>query len=216
MSVHLFTDKMCNASFTAERLYSAVIWRPWNFYWNCLQYGDRGYCWWREMLQNKIYTSNWLTIQIALNKQTLTKNLKNGWPTRWHLLYYILLNMFQTLIRPSSGTSEYLLCCVGWLEACWCYVAGLSVGDVVSECRLMDVLTSETCWAIYNKALCHLVGQPLFKYQDDARSNTHKIHCLQSLKICSLLQHICIFVMFNTHCSHFNIFVIGHCSACEI
>ena len=23
-----------------------------------------------------------------------------------------------------------------WLEACWCYVAGLSVGDVVSECRL--------------------------------------------------------------------------------
>ena len=44
--------------------------------------------------------------------------------------------MFQTLIRPSSGASEYLLCCVGWLEACWCYVAGLSVGDVVSECRL--------------------------------------------------------------------------------
>ena len=51
-------------------------------------------------------------------------------PTRWHLLYYILLNMFQTLIRPSSGASEYLLCCVGWLEACWCYVAGLSVGDL--------------------------------------------------------------------------------------
>ena len=22
--------------------------------------------------------------------------------------------MFQTLIRPSSGASEYLLCCVGW------------------------------------------------------------------------------------------------------
>ena len=59
--------------------------------------------------------------------------LNKGWPTRWHLLYYILLNMFQTLIRPSSGASEYLLCCVGWLEACWCYVAGLSVGDVVSE-----------------------------------------------------------------------------------
>ena len=39
-------------------------------------------------------------------------------------------------------------------------MAGLSVGDVVSECRLNQ---------------CHLVGQPLFKYQDDARSNTHKI-----------------------------------------
>jgi len=40
--------------------------------------------------------------------------LNKGWPTRWHLLYYILLNMFQSLIRPSSGASEYLLCCVGW------------------------------------------------------------------------------------------------------
>jgi len=62
--------------------------------------------------------------------------LNKGWPPRWHLLYYILLNMFQTLKRLSSGASEYLLCCVGWLEACWCYVARLSVGDVVSECRL--------------------------------------------------------------------------------
>jgi len=102
-----------------------------------------------------------------------------------------------------------------WLEACWCYVAGLAVGDVVSECRLnhywpvhcgpwgfrglwplgtrglyppcsapnsrkllkMDVLTSETCWAVNwrNKASVIKVGLPLFKYQDDARSNTHKI-----------------------------------------
>ena len=38
--------------------------------------------------------------------------LNKGWPTRWHLLYYILLNMFQTLICPSSGVSEYLLCWV--------------------------------------------------------------------------------------------------------
>ena len=46
----------------------------------------------------------------------------------------------------------FIMCC---LEACWCYVAGLAVGDVVSECRLkMDVLTSETCWAVkwHNKA----------------------------------------------------------------
>jgi len=84
-----------------------------------------------------------------------------GYPTAWHYphlsttttaltvplrkvgdLYApscILLNTFQTLIRPSSGASEYLLCCVGWLEACWCYVAGLAVGDVVSECRLNHV-----------------------------------------------------------------------------
>jgi len=114
--------------------------------------------------------------------------LNKGWPTRWHLLYYLLLNMFQTLIRPSTGACDYLLRCVGWLEVCWCYAAGLSVGDVVSKCsgsaytqiphhqqtiplhntstpqvclhnatncrRLlkMDVLTSETCWAVDNKA----------------------------------------------------------------
>jgi len=66
--------------------------------------------------------------------------LNKGWPTRWHLLYYLLLNMFQTLICPSSGACDYFLHCVGRLEACWCYVAGLSVGDVVSECRLQPAL----------------------------------------------------------------------------
>ena len=81
----------------------------------------------------RIQTFYW--VLCVLNRAS-SWYLNNGWPTRWHLLYYILLNMFQTLIRPSSGASEYSLCCVGWLEACWCYVAGLSVGDVISECRL--------------------------------------------------------------------------------
>ena len=42
----------------------------------------------------------------------------------------------------------------------------------------MDVLTSETCWAVnwHNKASFIKVGLPLFKYQDDARSNTHKMN----------------------------------------
>jgi len=31
--------------------------------------------------------------------------------------------------------------------------------------------------------MCHQVGLPLFKYQDDARSNTHKI-----------IQPVCVFV----------------------
>jgi len=80
------------------------------------------------------------------------------------------------LIHPSSGACDYLLrCCVGWLEACWFYVAGLSVGDVVSECGL-------------NK--CHLVGLPLFKYQDDARSNTHKIQLLCLSNNRKLLQNL--------------------------
>ena len=34
----------------------------------------------------------------------------------------------------------------------------------------MDVLTSETCWALNNESLWHQVGLSLFKYQDDARS----------------------------------------------
>jgi len=40
----------------------------------------------------------------------------------------------------------------------------------------MDVLTSETCWAVnwHNKASVIKVGLPLFKYQDDAQSNTDK------------------------------------------
>ena len=76
------------------------------------------------------------TIILCVLDRASSWYLNKGWPTRWHLLYYILLNVFQTLIRPSSGASEYLLCCVRWLEACWCYAAGLSVGDVVSECRM--------------------------------------------------------------------------------
>ena len=45
----------------------------------------------------------------------------------------------------------------------------------------MDVLTSETCWAVNwrNKASVIKFGLPLFKYQDDVRSNTHKF-CVSS------------------------------------
>ena len=94
-------------------------------------------------LELSVYCTNKQTINCT-NKQTnlcvldhaSSWHLNKGWPTRWHLLYYILLNMFQTLIRPSSRANKYLLCCVGWLEACWCYVAGFSIGDVVSECSL--------------------------------------------------------------------------------
>ena len=85
-------------------------------------------------LVNSVRSHSHLLLFFIIN--TSFSCLNKGWPTRWHLLYYVLLNMFQTLIRPSSGACDYLLRCVGWLEACWCYVVGLSVGDVVSECRL--------------------------------------------------------------------------------
>ena len=41
----------------------------------------------------------------------------------------------------------------------------------------MDLLTSETCWTL-NKVIInkwHQVGLSLLNYQDDARSNKHKI-----------------------------------------
>ena len=76
---------------------------------------------WHSDCDGQSYYMAWLFSSDYLNYISF---LNRGWPTRWHLLYYILLNMFQTLIRPSSGASEHLLCCVGWLEACWCYVAG--------------------------------------------------------------------------------------------
>jgi len=46
----------------------------------------------------------------------------------------------------------------------------------------MDVLTSETCWALNNetKSKWHQVGLSLFNYQDDALPNKHKIHIFDS------------------------------------
>ena len=58
-------------------------------------------------------------ISLVVHRVTTGENLNNGWPTRWHLLYYILLNLFQTLIRPSSGACDYLLRCVGCIVLTW-------------------------------------------------------------------------------------------------
>ena len=79
--------------------------------------------WSRVLLEANRFLASQDILRILWNLKVHYRYLNKGWPTRWHLLYYILLNMFQTLIRPSSGASEYLLCCVRWLEACWCYVA---------------------------------------------------------------------------------------------
>jgi len=74
---------------------------------------------WRKDWNSIICFMLVITMCLPIHKYSTTYQsnttvcLNNGWPTRWHLLYYILLNMFQTLIRPSSGASEYLLCCLG-------------------------------------------------------------------------------------------------------
>jgi len=118
----------------------------WDIYWRTVW--ERDIClvmiFWRDRKMSKplpeMKTAHmclaWAGLLAVIH---LYEYLNKGRPTWWHLLYYVnlLLNMFQMLVHPSSGACDYLLrCCVGWLEACWCYVAGLSVGDVVSKCRL--------------------------------------------------------------------------------
>jgi len=93
--------------------------------------------------------------------------LNKGRPTWWHLLYYVnlLLNMFRMLIHPSWGACDYLVrYCVGCIVLTWGYITPTRLksaqyslhNNAPSSRKLlkMDVLTSETCWAVnwHNKA----------------------------------------------------------------
>ena len=51
------------------------------------------------------------TVFLCVLDRASSWYLNKGRPTRWHLLYYLLLNIFQMLIHPSSGACDYLLCC---------------------------------------------------------------------------------------------------------
>ena len=105
--------------------------------------------------------------------------LKNKRPTWCHLLFYFIsyvLNMFRTLIYPSSGDCDYSVelphwSCCSWFDVCWSFgVVGLewyptqphrnsnthriknNTTNVVSQQNsrnllMMDILMSETCWA---------------------------------------------------------------------
>jgi len=120
------------------------------------------------------------------------------------LFHYLMLNMFRMLIHPSSGVCDLFvelfrgLYCSGTMLFGW--------GGVVSGCRLkpehtsyqsnttheitqqisrkllrMDVLTSETCSALNNEIIKQVTSNwslYLFNYEDDARSNKHKIHII--------------------------------------
>jgi len=92
-----------------------------------------------------------------------------------------------------------------WFDVCWCYVVvwlcwcGIRMQvealqahqhtsnqinttheitqHISSKFLRMDVLISETCWALNNEIIKQVTScwSPLFNYQDDARSNKHKI-----------------------------------------
>ena len=80
-----------------------------------------------------------------------------------HLLFYFtsyVLNMFRTLIYPSSGACDYSVelphwsivlgsMCVGvsvWLGWSGIRVAGFSLQQNSRKLLMMDILMSETCW----------------------------------------------------------------------
>ena len=79
-------------------------------------------------------------------------------------------------VSTSILRSLRLICWViSWVVLLW--------GGVVSVCRLkllrMDVLTFETCWALNNEikqVTSSWSGLSSLNYQDDARSNKHKIY----------------------------------------
>jgi len=76
--------------------------------------------------------------------------LNKGRPTWWYLLYYVnlLLNMFRKLIHPSSGAWDYL---VRYITPTRLKSAQYSLHNNAPSTRKllkMDVLTSETCWAV--------------------------------------------------------------------
>ena len=70
------------------------------------------------------------------------KYLKNKRPTWCHLLFYFasyVCNMFQTLIRPSSGTCDYSVelphwSYCSWFDVCWSF--GVVVLEWYPCCRL--------------------------------------------------------------------------------
>ena len=96
------------------------------------------------------------------------RNLNKCRPTWLHLLYYVnlLLNMFRTLIYPSSGACDFFcwittLVVCSWFDVCRRFgVVGLQwypcsrlrlcfslQHGYTRKLLMMDILMSEACWA---------------------------------------------------------------------
>jgi len=95
--------------------------------------------------------------------------LKNKRPTWCHLIFYFtsyVLNMFRTLIYPSSGACDYSVelphwSYCSWFDVCWSFqthwnsnthrttnnTTNVVIQQNSRELLLMDILMSETCWA---------------------------------------------------------------------
>jgi len=103
-------------------------------------------------------------------------------PTWCHLFYYVnlLLNMFRVLIHPSSGACDYLVCyCIGCIVLAWgvfVLCSRLTLGDVVSECRLYHYYHSggSTCTRIshHQQSICYTTPTRLKPAQYKICNNT--------------------------------------------
>ena len=101
----------------------------------------------------------------------LMKNKRSAW---CHLLFYFtsyVLNMFRTLIWPSSGACDYSVelphwSYCSWFDVCWnsnTHRTKNNTTNVVIQQNsrkllMMDILMSETCWAHkkWNKIASHI------------------------------------------------------------
>jgi len=87
-------------------------------------------------------SNHYLTSNVSEHLHASTFYLKNKRQTWWNLLFYFtsyVLNMFRTLIYPSSGACDYSVELPHWSYCCWFHVCW-SFGVVWLEwypcCRL--------------------------------------------------------------------------------
>ena len=74
------------------------------------------------------FSQQWVKMLCLLGRASLWY-LKNKRPTWCHLLFYFtsyVLNMFRTLIYPSSGACDYSVelphwSCCSWFDVCWSF-----------------------------------------------------------------------------------------------
>jgi len=100
------------------------------------------------------------------------------------LFQYLILNMFRMLVHPSSGACDLFVELPHHPSRTTPQHQHISnqsnttheITQQISRKLLrMDELTFETCWALNNEIIKRLTSSSLFNYQDDARSNKHKI-----------------------------------------
>ena len=120
----------------------------------------------RCSLRNKLYME--VGNRQMSRRVNLLHKVKNKRPTWCHLLFYFtsyVLNMFWTLIYPSSGACDYSIelshwSYCSWFDVCWSFgVVGLEwypccrlkqnvvIQQTSRKLLMMDILMSETCWA---------------------------------------------------------------------